>query len=277
MSLAEKTMIITGAAKGMGRASAKLCAERGAAVVAADLDSDGLRTLVEEIKDAGGAVISRVTDVTVESEVQALVDAAVAEFGSVNVLYNNAYAVHPNASGDVLGTTLEAWEWTIRTCVTSQFLCARAAIPHMITAGGGSIINVSSGNGLNGASSAAAYGVAKAGSAIFTKYLATQYGKQGIRANTIVPGWTVETGWTGPVKDMTPEGQELLRQALDDVCMTRLAVPEDIAPLVAFLASDQAGYLQGATIEVNGGLLAHMPGSAGAPSSPSVMAIVPGS
>jgi NAD(P)-dependent dehydrogenase (short-subunit alcohol dehydrogenase family) len=205
MTLSGKTIIITGAAKGMGRASAKLCAERGAAIVAADLDGDGLDSLVKEIKDAGGSAVSRVTDVTVENEVQALIDAAVAEFGSVNVLYNNA--VHPDASGDVLSTTLEAWDWTIRTCVTSQFLCARATIPHMIRAGGGSIINVSSGNGLNGASTSAAYGVAKAGSAIFTKYLATQYGKQGIRANTIVPGWTVETGWTGPVKDMNPQGR----------------------------------------------------------------------
>ena len=143
-------------------------------------------------------------------------------------------------------TSLEAWEWTIRTCLTSQFLCCRAVIPHMLEIGGGSIINVSSGNGLAGSTTAAAYGAAKAGVVVLTKYIATQYGKRGIRCNTIVPGWTVGgTAWMRPEAEMTDADRGLLDAALEDVCMDRLAVADDIAPVVAFLASDDAAYVQG--------------------------------
>jgi NAD(P)-dependent dehydrogenase (short-subunit alcohol dehydrogenase family) len=99
-----------------------------------------------------------------------------------------------------------------------------------------------------------------------TKYIATQYGKRGIRCNTIVPGWTIGgTGWAKQEDEMTDADRKLLDWALEDVCMDRLAVADDIAPVVAFLASDEARHVQAATIEVNGGLLAHMPGAAGSP------------
>lgn len=266
-SLRDKVIVITGAASGMGRASALRCAALGAAVVAADLDADGSVAVAGEIESSGGAALAHRVDLTVEDDVNALVAAAVDRFGTVHALYNNAYAVHPDAAGDLLNTTLEAWDWTIRTCLTSQFLCSRAVLPHMIRNGQGSIINVSSGNGLAGGTGAAAYGAAKAGTIVLTKYIATQYGKYGIRCNTIVPGWTIGTGWTGS-EDFTDAQQKLFDRALDDVCMPRLALPDDIAPVVAFLASDDARYVQAATIEVNGGLLAHMPGIAGAPSRP---------
>jgi NAD(P)-dependent dehydrogenase (short-subunit alcohol dehydrogenase family) len=265
-SLAGKVVIITGAASGMGRASALRCAALGAAVVAADLDADGASTVAREIEASGGTALAHGVDLTVEAAVNALVDAAVERFGTVHVLHNNAYAVHPGAATDLVNTSLEAWDWTIRTCLTSQFLCCRAVLPHMLRNGAGSIINVSSGNGLAGSTSSAAYGAAKAGTIVLTKYIATQYGKQGIRCNTIVPGWTIETGWTNAKEDFTEAERKLFGRALEDVCMPRLAVPDDIAPLVAFLASDEARYVQAATIDVNGGLLAHMPGLAGRPS-----------
>jgi NAD(P)-dependent dehydrogenase (short-subunit alcohol dehydrogenase family) len=265
-SLDGKVVIITGAASGMGRAAALLCAQRGAAVVAADLNADGAKVVAAEIESAGGAALAQAADLTVEDDVNQLVEAAVARFGAVHALHNNAYAVHPEAAGDLLATTLEAWDWTLRTCLTSQFLCARAVLPHMLSNGGGSIINVSSGNGFAGSYAGAAYGAAKAGTAVLTKYIATQYGKRGIRCNTIVPGWTIGTGWTGADEDFTDSQRGLFGKALDDVCMTELAHPEDIAPVVAFLASDDARYVQAATIDVNGGLLAHMPGAAGRPS-----------
>lgn len=264
-SLSGKVVIITGAASGMGRASALRCAALGAQVVVADLNGDGAAAVAGEIERAGGTALAHAVDLTVEAEVQALVDAAVARFGTVNVLYNNAYAVHPGAAVDIVHTSLEAWEWTMRTCLTSQFLCCRAVLPHMLENGTGSIINVSSGNGLAGSMTSAAYGAAKAGTIVLTKYIATQYGKQGIRCNTIVPGWTIETGWTSTGGEFTEGQKQLFDRALEDVCMPRLAVPDDIAPLVAFLASDDAWYVQAATIDVNGGLLAHMPGVAGRP------------
>ena len=265
-SLRDKVIIITGAASGMGRASAVLCAAQGASVVAADLNGDGAAAVAREIESCGGAALPHRVDLTVEDEVNALVEATVERFGTVHALHNNAYAVHPGAATDLVNTTLDAWDWTIRTCLTSQFLCCRAVLPHMLENGSGSIINVSSGNGVSGSTTSAAYGAAKAGTIVLTKYIATQYGKQGIRCNTIVPGWTIETGWTPKEEDFTDAQRKLFDRALDDVCMPRLAVPDDIAPLVAFLASDEAKYVQAATIDVNGGLLAHMPGIAGRPS-----------
>jgi NAD(P)-dependent dehydrogenase (short-subunit alcohol dehydrogenase family) len=265
-SLDGKVVIITGAASGMGRAAALLCAQRGAAVVAADLNADGVKAVAAEIESSGGAALAQAADLTVEDDVNQLVAAAVTRFGVVDALHNNAYAVHPGAAGDLLSTSLEAWDWTIRTCLTSQFLCARAVLPHMLSNGSGSIINVSSGNGFAGSPAGAAYGAAKAGTVVLTKYIATQYGKRGIRCNTIVPGWTIGTGWTGADADFTDSQRGLFGKALEDVAMTDLARPEDIAPVVAFLASDDARYVQAATIDVNGGLLAHMPGAAGRPS-----------
>ncbi len=242
------------------------CAARpsDASVVVADLDKDGAAAVAEEIESSGGAALAYAADLTVEDDVNGLVDAAVARFGTVHALHNNAYAVHPEAANDLLGTSLEAWDWTMRTCLTSQFLCCRAVLPHMLEHGNGSIINVSSGNGFAGSTGSAAYGAAKAGTVALTKYIATQYGKRGIRCNTIVPGWTIATGWTGD-GDYNDAQRTLFDRALADVCMPRLAVPDDIAPVVAFLASDDARYVQAATIDVNGGLLAHMPGIAGRP------------
>jgi NAD(P)-dependent dehydrogenase (short-subunit alcohol dehydrogenase family) len=265
-SLSDKVIIITGAASGMGRAAALRCAALGAAVVAADLNASGAAAVAREIDSSGGAALAHRVDLTIEHEVNALVDATVERFGTVHALHNNAYAVHPGAARDLVDTSLEAWDWTIRTCLTSQFLCCRAVLPHMLRNGTGSIINVSSGNGLAGGTGAAAYGAAKAGTIVLTKYIATQYGKQGIRCNTIVPGWTIGTGWTNEQADYTEAQRKLFDRALDDVCMPSLALPEDIAPVVAFLASDEAKYVQAATIDVNGGLLAHMPGAAGRPS-----------
>jgi NAD(P)-dependent dehydrogenase (short-subunit alcohol dehydrogenase family) len=267
MSLNGKVVIITGAASGMGKAAALHCAALGASVVAADLNAEGAARVAKEIEASGGTALAHGVDLTVESDVQALVDAVVDRFGTVHGLHNNAYAVHPGAAADLINTSLEAWDWTIRTCLTSQFLCCRAVLPHMIRNGTGSIINVSSGNGLAGGTGAAAYGAAKAGTVVLTKYIATQYGKQGVRCNTLVPGWTIGTGWTG--EDNFTDGQrKLFDRALDDVCMPQLARPEDIAPVVAFLVSDDARHVQAATIDVNGGLLAHMPGVAGRPLRP---------
>ncbi len=149
-SLDDTVIVITGAASGMGRASALLCAERGAQVVVADLNGDGAVAVAAEIEASGGTALAHAVDLTVEDEVNALVAAAVERFGSVHALYNNAYAVHPAAAGDLLATSLEAWDWTVRTCLTSQFLCCRAVLPHMLENRSGSIINVSSGNGVAG-------------------------------------------------------------------------------------------------------------------------------
>jgi NAD(P)-dependent dehydrogenase (short-subunit alcohol dehydrogenase family) len=265
--LNDKVLIITGAASGMGRATAELCAERGASVVVVDINAEGANEVADRISAAGGAALAQVCDLKSEVAVQAMVDATVERFGTITGLHNNAYAVHPDATVDLEHTTLEGWRFTFDTCMTSQFLTCRAVIPHLLEHGDGSIVNVSSGNGILGSGTSAAYGVAKAGAVILTKYIATQYGKRGIRCNTIVPGWTIGTGWAKrpDAPDLTDAERSLFERALLDVCMPRLALPEDIAPVVAFLLSDDAKYVQAATIDVNGGLLAHMGGAAGQP------------
>lgn len=267
MLLKDKVVIVTGAASGMGRATAELSAARGASVVVVDINAEGAAEVADGINADGGRALAQAVDLTSESAVQAMVDATVDAFGTVTAIHNNAYAVHRDATLDLEHTTLDAWHWTFNTCMTSQFLCCRAVIPHMLKHGNGSIINVSSGNGILGSGTSAAYGVAKAGAVILTKYIATQYGKRGIRCNTIVPGWTIGTGWAKRPDDpdLTDAQRQLFAKALEDVCMPRLALPEDIAPVVAFLASDDAKYVQAATIDVNGGLLAHMGGAAGQP------------
>jgi NAD(P)-dependent dehydrogenase (short-subunit alcohol dehydrogenase family) len=140
-----------------------------------------------------------------------------------------------------------------KVVLTSQFLCCRAVIPHMM-AGGGTIINVSSGNGIAGSASAAAYGAAKAGVIELTKYVATRYGKRGIRCNTEVPGWTVGgTSWAKPEEQRTDAERRFRDNALAnvclprlaDVCLPRLADADDVAPVVAFLASDGGRYVRG--------------------------------
>ena len=260
MLLQGKVVIVTGGGSGMGKATAVECANQGASVVVADLDGSAAARVADGIAADGGRVLSYAVDLTDEEAVAGLVDATVARFGTVNGLHNNAYAVHPGASGDLVATTLEAWNWTISTCATSQFLCSRAVVPHMIAAGGGSIVNASSGNGFAGAPGAVAYGAAKAAAAVVSKYIATQYGKRGIRCNTIVPGFTAGTGWQKPDQEPTPQLLELFDRALEDICLPRLPQASDVASVVAFLLSDAAFCVQGATIDVNGGFLAHMPG-----------------
>ncbi|HVA05439.1 MAG TPA: SDR family NAD(P)-dependent oxidoreductase, partial [Acidimicrobiales bacterium] len=173
LSLRDKVIVITGAASGMGRASARQCAALGAAVVVADINCEGAGAVAQEIETAGGTALAHGADLTIEDDVNGLVDVAVERFGTVHVLHNNAYGVHPGAGVDLIDTSLEAWDWTIRTCLTSQFLCCRAVLPHMLRNGHGSIINVSSGNGFAGSGTSAAYGTAKAGTAVLTKYIAT--------------------------------------------------------------------------------------------------------
>jgi NAD(P)-dependent dehydrogenase (short-subunit alcohol dehydrogenase family) len=259
--LSGNVAIVTGGAHGIGRATARRCAGQGASVVVADINGGGAEDTAREIEAAGGTALAHQVDLTSEEQVAGLMSVAVERFGRLDALVNDAYAIHPGAFSNITETSLEAWEWTMRTCLTSQFLCCRAALPHMVEGGSGSIVNFSSGSGLAGAPRIAPYGVAKAGVIALTKYIATQYGKRGVRCNTVVPGWTVVQG----EGEMTPEMERRYEQAIPDVCMNRLGEPEDLASVVTFLLSDDAGYVQGATVEVNGGLLAHLPGSSGAP------------
>ncbi len=256
MSLHEgRTAIVTGAASGIGRATALRFATEGANVVLADIDEAGLDRVRAEILASGGAATAQRTDVSEERDVQALIAAAMDTYGRVDVLHNNAAAVGPDTLGqdlDLLGTSLEIWDTTFAVALRGQFLCARHAVPHMLAAGSGSIVNMSSSTAFGGERVRIAYSAAKAGVNALTRSIATMYGKQGIRCNAVSPGFVL----TPPARLQVPPDA---LQIFEDNCLTPgLGTPEDVAAVVVFVASDEARYLTGQVICVDGGSFSHL-------------------
>ena len=255
MLLEDRTAVITGAASGIGRATALRMAAEGARVVLADINVAGLAEVAELIAQRGGTCSSCPTDVSDAEQVGALVDHALATFGSLDVLHNNAAAVGPELlgrDGDLMATTPEIWDLTFGVTLRGQYLCARAAMRPMLAAGRGSIINMSSGTSLGGDRVRIAYSAAKAGVNSLTRSIATQYGKQGVRCNAVAPGFVL----TPPALAQVPP-RDL--QVYEDNCLTpELGQPDDVAAMVVFLASDEARYVTGQTISVDGGSFAHL-------------------
>ena len=254
--LAGKVAIVTGAASGIGRATALALAAEGAKVVVADLAGDGAERVAREIAAAGGRAVAVQADVGVEASVVAMIEAAEKAFGGLDVLHNNAAATEPALLGGDLELTamdVAVWDRTLAINLRGPMLGCKHAIPRMLARGGGSIVNTSSASGLTGDLVRAAYGASKAGLDSLTRYVATQYGKRGIRCNSIAPGVIA-----------TPALAANVPQAQIDVyernhLTPRLGKPEDIAKAVVFLASDDAAFITGQTISVDGGLLAHHP------------------
>jgi NAD(P)-dependent dehydrogenase (short-subunit alcohol dehydrogenase family) len=254
--LAGRVAIVTGAASGIGRATALALAAEGAAVVVADLVGDGAERVAREIAAAGGRAAAQQTDVADEGSVAAMIEAAVKSFGGLDVLHNNAAATDPALlSGDLELTAMEVavWDRTLAVNLRGPMLGCKHAIPRMLERGGGSIVNTSSAAGLAGDLVRAAYGASKAGVDSLTRYVATQYGKRGIRCNSIAPGVIATPALAANVPPEQIDAYE--RSHLTP----RLGRPEDIAKVVAFLASDDAAFITGQVISVDGGLLAHHP------------------
>ena len=251
-----KVAIVTGGGSGIGRASCELLAREGAAVVVADLDAASAERVARGIVDAGGRAIAQPVDVELEASIEAMVRAAVAAFGGLHVLYNNAADTSLRAmeqDGALLDVSSETWDHVLAVDLRSVFLGCRYAIPRMLEAGGGSIVNASSNQSLAGDLSQTAYAAAKAAINTLSLSVATQYGRQGIRCNVVSPG-PIRT----PAFDRAcpPEvALELTRHSL----VPRLGRPEDLANAVLFLASDESSYVTGQIIRVDGGQLAHLP------------------
>jgi NAD(P)-dependent dehydrogenase (short-subunit alcohol dehydrogenase family) len=253
-----KIAIITGAGSGMGRATALLMASRGAAIMVNDIVAERADETVALIRAAGGTAAAHVADITVEAETAALVQATVERLGGVDILHNNAADLGPNSYGrdsviQLHEMDVALWDSMMAINLRAPMLCCKYAIPAMIARGGGSIINVSSNAGLHGQDTTFAYGVSKAGVNMLTQYVATAYGKQGVRCNSVAPGLV-----------MTEGARRQAPQALLDILNAHILTPyagepEDIARVVAFLASDEARYITGQVIPVDGGLTAHAP------------------
>jgi NAD(P)-dependent dehydrogenase (short-subunit alcohol dehydrogenase family) len=251
-----KVASITGAASGVGAATAALMAARGAAVVVADINADGARAVADRINAAGHAAIATATDVRSEADVRAMVDAALARFGRLDVLHNNAAALGNDVLGqdvDLVTMTVELWDLTMAISLRGVMLGCKYALVPMLAQGSGVLINTASVAGQTGDVKRAAYGSAKAGVETLTKYVATMYGKRGIRCNAIAPGLILSPP---AVANLTPE---MLEATLRNRLVARAGTPEDIAAMAAFLASDEAGFITAQTINVDGGVLAHHP------------------
>ncbi|MBV8083875.1 MAG: SDR family oxidoreductase [Chloroflexi bacterium] len=248
-----KVAIVTGGAAGIGRATGLRLAQEGAAVVIADLNADGGQRVADEIAATGARSLAVHTDIGKPEQVRHLVDRTVETFGHLDVLHNNAFRLY-EGDRDFTTSTVEAWAGAIETNLLGHMLCCRYAVPHMIEQGGGSIINMASTVALGAGDQNVAYGVSKAAVIALTKFVATQHGKQGVRCNTIVTGFVL----TRP-EQRVPERVEVWFQ---NQHTARVGEPDDLAAVVAFLASDEARYVQAATIEVSGGALAHAPTTA---------------
>lgn len=254
--LAGRVAIVTGAGSGIGLATVRRLAEEGMSVVVSDIDRASAEQVAEQLRGEGRPAIAVVADVADESQVAALMAATLAEYGQIDVLHNNAGAVELDTigrDGDIRRLDVDVWDRTMAVNLRGVMLCTKHATPTMAEAGRGSIINTSSGSGLSGHSTRSAYGASKAGVNMFTQYTATAFGRDGIRCNAIAPGLI-----------MTPAAERNLTESDIDMfarhaLTRRLGTPDDIAAMVAFLASDEAGFITGQVISVDGGALAHSP------------------
>jgi len=247
IGLEGKTAVVTGAASGIGRASAMMLAGEGASVVVADINLEGAREVVEEIAGLGGKALAVHVDVTRIVDVKEMVDKANEAFNKIDILINNAGAPYGTK---VVETGEEDLDKTIDMCLKSAFRCSRAVLPGMIERRWGRIINIASLAGeLVSLLGPATYSAAKAGVLGFTRHCATEVARHGITVNAVSPGATLT-----PVVIRALDRNPGLRERMEArVPMKRLAEPEEQAAAVVFLASEAASYITGHCLSVNGG------------------------
>lgn len=249
MRLQGKVALVSGAAHGMGEVEAKMFAKEGAKVVVADVDESGGQQVAAGIAEVGGEALFVQLDVTSEEDWRKAVDTAVARFGKLNVLVNNA-GISGSSAVDLLST--EAWDRVMAVNAKGVFLGLKYAIPAMQKAGGGSIVNISSISGFVGQDYIhLAYNASKGAVRIMTKSAAVQYAKDGIRVNSVHPG-VMPPMRTSQVTANAEQRQRMLAQ----VPMGREGRREEVGYAVLFLASDEASYITGTELVVDGGYLA---------------------
>jgi NAD(P)-dependent dehydrogenase (short-subunit alcohol dehydrogenase family) len=254
--VAGKVAVVTGSASGIGRVTASTLAREGAAVVIADIDSDGAREVAETINAAGGRALAQRTDVCVEADVVAMIDAAVSAFGGLHVLHNNAAITDPAhqvRDTNVVNLDAEVWDRTMMIDLRGVMFGCKHAVGPMMASGGGSIINTSSNASMAGDLGLTAYAAAKGGINTLSLSVATAFGKQGIRCNTVSPAHIASPSLAANVPP------EVAAALLEQCLVPRLGTPQDIANMVLFLASDESSFVTGQTLRVDGGALSHMP------------------
>jgi NAD(P)-dependent dehydrogenase (short-subunit alcohol dehydrogenase family) len=250
-----RVAIITGASKGIGRVMSELFAREGAAVVCAARSADLVAETTRAIESAGGQAIAAVADAGTEAGARAIVDAALQRFGRIDTLVNNAGDGGPTKP--IQEYTTEEWFYTLNSCLTSAYLCARFAVPAMIAAGGGAIVNIASMAGRRGLAYRVGYCSAKAGQMGMTYGLALELGRHNITVNAIAPGAVAGDRIDRVIKgqaDVRGVDVERMRQSfVERSPLRRMSTAEDIAALAAFLCSDHARNISGQCIPVTAG------------------------
>ncbi|MDP6452207.1 MAG: glucose 1-dehydrogenase [SAR202 cluster bacterium] len=246
MRLENKVAIITGGANGMGAEEARMFAREGAKVVVADRQDEDGESVVSQIAEAGGTGVYVNADVTSESDWQRLVDQTVSQFGRLDILVNNA-GISSSAYSDPMD--LDGWNHIMGVNATGVYLGTRASIPTMIEAGGGSIVNISSIMGfVGGEGGHPAYHASKGAVRIFTKATAVKYGPQGIRANSVHPGFMP------PMTTATPQ-QSVRNEHIRLTPLRRTGEVHEVAAGVLFLASDEASFITATELVIDGGFI----------------------
>jgi NAD(P)-dependent dehydrogenase (short-subunit alcohol dehydrogenase family) len=255
-----KVAIVTGGGSGIGRATSLRLASEGARVTVADIDGDAAVAVVAEIEAAGGVARAQVVDVADDDAVRATVTDTVGAYGGLDVLHNNAAALDQNRNDqDVVTMDLATWERVMAVNLTGPMLGCRHAIPALLERGGGAIVNTASAAAFYGSRSLLAYGTSKAGVVALTQYVATAYSDRGVRCNAVAPGVVVARESQAAAGG--PMGDRLRRYTVGHL-VGRLGYPEEIAAAVAYLASDDAAFVTGTVLRVDGGFTAHDPGYA---------------
>ncbi|MHC8380531.1 SDR family NAD(P)-dependent oxidoreductase [Pseudomonas sp. LB3P14] len=254
--LNHKVALVVGGGNGIGEQIAHTLAQAGATVVVADYRLEDAQRVAQKVIVDGGRALAVRTDITDEQDVCVLIDTAVARFKHIDILVNSAAATDPQHMArdlDIVNMDIAVWDRTMAVNLRGAMLTSKHAIPHMIAAGGGSIINIASAAGLAGDLVRPAYGASKAGLMMATQYIATAYGKQGVRANALAPGVIM----TNALKDAMPG--PLLDLLLESHLTPQAGTPQDVAQATLFLASDDSRFITGQTLAVDGGFSSHTP------------------
>jgi NAD(P)-dependent dehydrogenase (short-subunit alcohol dehydrogenase family) len=250
MRLDGKVTIITGGASGMGRTAARLFAEQGAKVVLADVTEEAAESAAAEVRATGGDASAVVADVSIEDDARRMVEHAVATYGRIDALYNNA-GIMPAADHSVVDTDVDTWDRVMAVNVRGVFLGCKYAIPRMVDQGSGSIINVASFVAILGCSVPQdAYTASKGAVLSLTRSLAVQFAPRGVRSNSISPG-PIETPL---LMDWLVKDEEAKRIRLARNPSGRFGKPEEIVNVAVYLASDEARWTNGANFVIDGGI-----------------------
>ena len=252
MRFQNKVALVTASASGIGKATAEILAREGAHLVAADLNPDSLSDLSKSIKAEGGIITTNEVNVLEEEPVKNLVDSVIANLGKIDILVNavGGSTIIQNSSASVDNLAFDDWNKVLDFNLRGTFLCTHEVIKHMKRQGNGKIVNISSDAAHSLGEPSSAYVAAKAGIMAFTKKVAKESGPYGVTCNAIAPGMTlserIQPRWEG-------RSEEQRKIIIDQIPLGRLSKPEDQAKVIAFLASEDANYVTGVTIDTSGG------------------------